>query len=841
MNVVNDQELYRALAVILIRDQMAAGDSEGGGKGFKITRKMLQEILKGNYVSFRKNYKKILKIIGATRHRTLVVIAGSDPVKQGLITADLLGIYSARREGKTKILYVHHDEFAEEVIRARVFRELLSKLSKDAEVEITRYEDSEKYLGTTFSALIMDLSDSLKPNDVGRLVGIVEGGGVVVFITPPLDKWPSARNLFREELAVPQKPIPRNVFVRWFIDNLLRSDGVSIYDSDEDKIIKIAEQPRKSPQREKIEIPQQTLFPKEIYSKALTMDQVRVISELEKLVEKPKKRTSIVVVSDRGRGKSSAIGIGIVGLINELLKIKNKVRVGVTARSALNVEQLMRMTIETLDMMKIPYRVVKKGGRVIEIKGDRFSIEYWEPSVIPKLDIDIAIVDEAAGLPVDMLWRIWESTNRSVFATTIHGYEGAGRGFTLRFLKRIRSDEKSTTIVVEMNEPIRYAANDPVEAWQFRTLLLDAEPEKLDEKDYEAIARGELIYLKLDPEELFTEKGESILKSLFGIYVLAHYRNEPDDLGMIADAPHHSVRAMATPSGKIVASAQLAEEGPVESHLGSILTTGKMPGNIIPDRVVKHYRLVDFAKTVGWRIVRIAVHPDAQGKGIGSLFLKRIEEEAISRGYSWIGSGFGATEELLRFWIKNGFTPVHMSPERNPVSGEYTCIVMKPLDRETSNMIEIMSSRFRKRVLESMHDTYKDLEPEVARLLMRVQKTPEASGSALCRIDKIDLERLVLYVKGIMTYEVCNDAIAELVRGYWSGSYPAELEKREELLTIVKTLQGHPWSQVEKMLRISEKEALDLMRALVRKILVSIGCNMEIDLKGVSLRELEKL
>jgi len=800
---------------------------------------MLREIIRGGYASFRKRYKSVLKIINTTRHRTLLVVAGSDPVKQGLVAVDLAGIYASKKDGRVRILYVYHDEFAEELIRARIFRELLPKLAKNAEVEVIRYEESEEYLGTTYSALVMDLTDSLKPNDVGRLVGIVEGGGIIILVTPPLDSWPQWRNLFREELAVPQKPVPRAVFVRWFVDNLLRGEGVSIYDVDRDRVLKVAEHPRKPLERERIEIPGDARFPREVYQKALTMDQVRVIRELERLVEKPRARTSIVIISDRGRGKSSAIGIGLVGLIGELLKVKNRVRVGVTARSPLNVEQLMKMAIETMDTMKIPYRVIRKGGRVIEVKGDRFSIEYWEPSVLPRLDVDVAVVDEAAGLPVNILWKIWEASDRSIFATTIHGYEGAGRGFTVRFLKRIKGDERSNTYIVEMSEPIRYSAGDPVEAWQFRTLLLDAEPEKLGGEDLEAISRGELVYLRLEPEELFTEKGEATLKSLFGIYVLAHYRNEPDDLGMIADAPHHSVRAMATPSGKIVASAQLAEEGPVDRELHTVLGAGKMPGNIIPDRVIKHYRIVDFAKTVGWRIVRIAVHPDVQGRGIGSAFLKKIEEEAVERGYSWVGSGFGATEELLNFWVKNGYTPIHMSPERNPVSGEYTCIVVKPLSEDVSRIVGTVGDRFKRRILESMYDTYRDLEPEVARFILK----PHSCGSGIhiagYEFDEIDLERLLLYIRGIMTYEVCNDAIQELVKGYWrEGCLDAGLDKKEELITIVKTLQGHPWPQVEKILRISEKAAMELMRNTVKKILTSLGADISREPRGVAVEDI---
>lgn len=812
----------------------SAGEDPSAADVFRIGRGLLKEIRGPGCVSFRKAFKRILKKISMTGHRTLVVVTGSDPLKQGAVVADLLGIFSSRVEKGARILYAYHDEFAEELARARVVKELLRKISESAVIELVRYEDSEEYMGTTYSSLVMDLSDSLKPNDVGRLVGTVKGGGVVILITPPLEKWPGLRNLFRERLAVPQKPVPRNVFTRWFIEKLVESPGVSVYDVDKGEAVKIADQPGKAPPRERIEIPEETLFKKEIYSKALTMDQVRVIRALERLVERPRKRTSVVVIADRGRGKSSSIGIGIVGLVDQLSRIKNRVRVGVTARSPGNVEQLMRMASETLDLLKIPYKAVKRRGRIIEIKGERFSIEYWEPSTLPKLGVDVAVVDEAAGLPVDLLWRIWESCPRSVFATTVHGYEGAGRGFTVRFLKRLRSDEKSETLVVEMSEPIRYSAEDPVEKWQFEVLLLNAEPEKIDEEDLKAVEEKNLVYLRLEPEELFTKSGERILKSLFGIYVQAHYRNEPDDLGIIADAPHHSVRAMTTPRGKIVAAAQLAEEGPVDEQLDSILGAGKMPGNIVPDRIIKHYRLADFAKTIGWRIVRIAVHPELQGRGIGSLFLRKLEEEAAERGYSWIGSGFGASEELVRFWARNGFYPIHVSPERNPVSGEYTCIVIKPLTPLARSLVKTARRRFRARILDSLHDTYRDLEPGVARILLKAgacedqeERGPEAG------LDLIDLERASLYIAGVMTYEVCNDFIWRLAREYWSSPCPEVLDDREEILSIARTLQGHPWSYVEDVMGAGGKELLNSMRTVVRKLLERKGYQVVKEPRGV--------
>uniref|UniRef100_A0A7C3SLM5 tRNA(Met) cytidine acetyltransferase n=1 Tax=Thermofilum pendens TaxID=2269 RepID=A0A7C3SLM5_THEPE len=102
-------------------------------------------------------------------------------------------------------------------------------------------------------------------------------------------------------------------------------------------------------------------------------------------------------------------------------------------------------------------------------------------------------------------------------------------------------------------------------------------------------------------------------------------------------------------------------------------------GNIIPDRLIKHYKVLEFGELRGFRIVRIATHPAVVRRGLGSLALKMVEEEARELGLDWVGAGFGVTEELLRFWVRNGFVPVHMSPEKNPVSGEYSVLVVKPL------------------------------------------------------------------------------------------------------------------------------------------------------------------
>ncbi len=87
---------------------------------------------------------------------------------------------------------------------------------------------------------------------------------------------------------------------------------------------------------------------------------------------------------------------------------------------------------------------------------------------------DVVIVDEAAALPVRRLEQFLDAP-AVTFATTVHGYEGAGRGFSVRFRDRLAESDLAVTDV-SMTTPIRYSDADPVEVWAFRSLLLDARP-----------------------------------------------------------------------------------------------------------------------------------------------------------------------------------------------------------------------------------------------------------------------------------------------------------------------------------------------------------------------------
>ncbi len=786
------------------------------------------------------------------RYRVMLVVSGGDPRRVGAITARALLYYEKRYRrlaGRRplKLLYMFHDEFDDARLRKEIVKRAVKEKASLLEQTTARYEESEKYLGTTFQALVLDLTNDLKPNDVGRLIEVVEGGGFIVLQAPSWDEWDNMMTLFKANLLVPGFDEPRHIFIAWFKRKLLEhSENIFIYDADRDELVSGKPVSKAEAQsRKRIRIPEKTLFPRQLYNLALTQDQVRVIREMEWLYEKPGRgqRKAIVVTADRGRGKSCAVGIGLVGLAAKLGEVKYRVRILVTAPSPANVQSLMQLALKAAEELGLNPRPVKRGGRIIEIQGRKFSIEYWEPLMVTKLQADIVAVDEASGIHVPLLHKIWKAHRRLVFSATIHGYEGAGRGFNVRFLSALREDPNTKLRRVEMEEPIRYNKGDPVEKWLYDVLLLDAEPAELGEEDYEDIREKRLRYLRLDPEWLFSPKGEETLRQLFGIYVLAHYRNEPDDLGMLADAPHHSIRAVATETtGKIVGAAQVALEGSLPEDLIDRLLRGeKIAGNIIPDRLLKHSRIRAYGRMKGWRIVRIATHPDAQDRGIGSWLLDRLYEESVERGHDWLGSGFGVNEKLLNFWAKNGFLALHLSPDRNPVSGEYTTLVLKPIAEEAKKAALVSSREFKWKLLHSLYDTYRDLETGIA-IQMLDQDPPGIDPDYRPRDTPIFRDRLWVYNYGPMTYEAANDLIVELARAYWmqKPEERPELTEKERHILVAKVLQGKTWEDVAKELGVHTYKVMVGLKELVRKLSKHYYGITEESKVGVELGELEE-
>ncbi len=754
-------------------------------------------------------------------HRRLIVLCGKNWVNAelaGKVTAEAVKIMG--EEKKVKIFYVTSStgKPAENLDCKLFLKELVS--TKKIDFEPVTFPETFKIMGKTIDILIINLVHNSNPDDLGRIIGTVRGGGLIIFLAPPYKKWENHRNKFHKKLVTYPYTLEqvKTLFEKRVINKLHEHKGVMIVDVDRGVIIKDFELGfSKKREKKRVKVPTDIVFARRIYTLCLTQDQVKVVESIDKLFRsKSRNKKILVVIADRGRGKSAAVGLSLAGLIDYLIKNKKRREIVVTAPELSNASILMKFLEVGLKRL---YKEVNKSAEaegITEISCCNLQATFLPPPKI-KTKTDILVVDEAAGIPLPILYELIGKGEFVVLASTTHGYEGAGRGFSIRLLKKLKESKNLTLKEIKLKEPVRYSGNDPVEKWLYDTLLLDAEPDEITKKDLECIEKGELIFEKADLEKWFLVK-EKELRKFIGIYVYAHYRNRPSDAALLADAPHHEAWYVKTKTNKIVNALQVAYEGEFNNGMIEEIKRGKDPqGHIIPTLMVKYHRSYIFPFKKGLRVIRIATHPAVMNKGIGSFALKKITEHAKEKGLSWIGSVFGASAELMKFWMKNKFEPVHVTLVKNPISGEYSVCLIKPLTDEMKEIIQVSSVDFKKRFMGWLAGILYDMNPDVAQhLLHSTLKIKNQTYSI--NLTEEEILRLRNYLSDVIFFEYVSDVARTLAVKYFLEPEKPRLTSLEEKTLIVKFLQCRGWIKASKTLGLNKKQTINISKESLNKL-----------------------
>ncbi|WP_436344392.1 tRNA(Met) cytidine acetyltransferase TmcA [Natronorubrum sp. FCH18a] len=718
--------------------------------------------------------------------------------------------------------------------------------------------NASELLGTTRDVVALDAHEGLRPNALGKVVGAVDGGGLLILLTPPLEDWPDRSGEFDESLAVPPFSLSdvTGRFRRGLVETLRAHRGIGIVDLEDRTIVDDGSTnpaPRRSQeQKSSLEAPTNARFPAETYEACLTGDQVDAVAAFESLLEgieatERDQPRAVVLEADRGRGKSSAAGLAAGTMAAAGLDIL------VTAPRSRNAAEIFDRAAELCETLPDADATVDSARRLETAVGGR--IRFLEPTdaVTRLATADVVIVDEAAALPVSMLESLLDA-DRVAFTTTIHGYEGAGRGFSVRFRDRLAESDHA---VVERTllEPIRYAAGDPVEVWAFRALLLDARPPV--ESLVEDATPGSVEYRSLEPDDLLAD--EHLLREAFGLLVLAHYRTEPNDLARLLDAPNLEARALVHDSGdgtgahdgsrngRVVSVALLAREGNLSPETQAMMYEGgRVRGNMLPDVLTSQLRDESAGEPAGLRVVRIATHHAVRSRGLGSQLLECIREEftsetrRVSEGerdrrsreaIDWLGTGFGATPGLLEFWRENGYRTVHVSTTRNDASGEYSALMLSPAADSGTDLHDRHAEWFARRFSALCTDALSDIDPDVARGLLR--SVDDAAAPPL-ELSDHDWRVVAGAAYGPGLFDVDPGPFRRLVVRYFVEDPPEiDLTEREERLLVLRALQGRDVSTVAE--RLEYHSTGQCMRALgdaVRPLVDRYGSDAALEERG---------
>ncbi len=590
-------------------------------------------------------------------------------------------------------------------------------------------------IGRSRDAVTIDGHLGLDPDLLGAAAGAVAGGGALVLLMPPR---PWVADAWAERLA----PWPHSVAdVRpRFLTRLARvldeAPGVTFLGSD-------------VPPRPACVLRDPATPP------AATTDQARAISELVAALSADEP-VPAVLIADRGRGKSSALGLAAA-------QLGGRLAVCGPGRGAI-AEVLARAEERGVD------------------------VAWVEPRDLPSLSSDhVLLVDEAAALPAELLRSAARRFRRVAFASTVHGYEGTGRGFEIRFLEaldRLRPGWRR----IALTEPIRWAPGDPVEAAVNDALLLAAEPS--------ASVSGPIRYEVLPAGALGDD--ESTLLQVVGLLVQAHYRTRPSDVRRLMDAPNLEV-ILAWAGTAVAGVAVLAREGGFEPVQAEAIITGRLRprGHLLPDTLACHLGEASAATLRSARIVRIAVHPRRQREGIGLALLDAVRTHAK---VDLLGSSFGATTDLLHFWQEAGYHCVRCGVRPSPVSGLRSAVVLRAASDDGGVLVDRLRDRFGRHLLDQLPGALRDLAPEVVLAL------GDHVGPSLP--PGLDEDELLACAFGPRVFDAAPSAALGLVRSALTSGALRELKPGAARLLVGKVLQRRSFRE----LSVPEEGLNELMR-----------------------------
>ena len=296
------------------------------------------------------------------------------------------------------------------------------------------------------------------------------------------------------------------------------------------------------------------------------------------------------------------------------------------------------------------------------------------------------LVDEAAMIPLPLLQEYSQYFQHIVFSTTIHSYEGTGRGFELKFKRKIHR----TFQHFELKNPLRWQENDPLEQFIDDLLLLNAED------DFQQFPFQPHL-----PYQIREAQKPPHIADFYGLMTLAHYRTSPLDLRRLLDGENQCFYFAEYQQNLLGAIWALEEGNMADDELIIQIQQGKRrpKGNLVPQALCFYENLPQACKLRSLRISRIAVQPNWQKQGIGQNLMKFMENSEVD----FLSVSFGYTDELAKFWQKCGFFLVHFGEHQEASSGCYSAIALKGLSKEGLALVECAYNQFQRNIPLSFH------------------------------------------------------------------------------------------------------------------------------------------
>jgi len=641
-------------------------------------------------------------------------------------------------------------------------------------------ERATDHLGREWPAVVYDLRAGVDADALGAVAGTVAAGGLFLLLGPPLAEWPTFPDPQRARITVDPWP-PEAVggrFLRRLADLIGADPATPVWTE--------GGEPPEAPG-----LPPPAAAPEPPDPDCRTADQAAAVAALEK-VATGQRRRPVVLVADRGRGKSAALGIAAA---RRLAAGAERVILTAPRRAA------VAAAFERAEVARPG--ATNEGGSLVWPDGSRLDFRPPDELAASGEYADLVLADEAAALPVPLLQRLLARYPRLAFATTLHGYEGTGRGFEVRFARALDEGTRGWRRLA-LAEPVRWAAGDPVEALVFRLLALDAEPPPAEALPADAASIATIA--PEDRDRLAAD--EAGLAEAFGLLVQAHYRTRPRDLRNLLDGPSIGV-VTARSGGHVVGVALWAREGGFDRDTAAAITAGRRRphGHLIPETLAAHLGLGHAPERVGARVLRLAVHPALRRSGLGRRLVEGVAEAARNADCDYLGASFAGEPELLAFWRACELEPVRVSLYPGAISGAHALLMLRPLNAAGTALTAEARAVLADDLPVALGGSLRELAPDLAASVLA--GLPVAAPAAGDRAT----------VAAVAAGERLPEARpAPLWR--WTAALlaapPPGLEREGVRVLVARVLQQRPWPEVAAAAGLSgRREAVAALRAVL--------------------------
>ena len=613
-------------------------------------------------------------------------------------------------------------------------------------------------------------------------------------------------------------------------------------------------------------------------------------------------RSTVSLTAARGRGKSAALGLAIAAAVG--FGYSN---IFVTSPSPENLHTLFDFVFKGFDALNyeehLDYELIQSTNpefnkavvRVNIFHDHRQTIQYIHPGDAAKLSqAELVVIDEAAAIPLPLVKALL-GPYLVFMASTINGYEGTGRSLSLKLLEQLRQQSSSVgksegeaasegsrrnLHEVELKESIRYRTGDKCESWLNSLLCLEASCPSLG-GGTPLPQDCSLYYINRDTLFSYHAASEAFLQRVMALFVSSHYKNSPNDLQLLSDAPAHHLFCLLGPLSsesaslpEVLSVVQVCLEGEISrnSIMAGLQRGQRAAGDLIPWTMAQQFQDDNFPQLSGARVVRIATHPDYQKMGYGSRALhllqqyyegkivcvrEEVEEETIDQveeeelgllqeslaprknlpplllelserppeSLQYLGTSYGLTPNLLRFWKKSGYVPTYIRQTKNDLTGEHTLIMLKLLESSTtSSWLSEFWADFRHRLVNLLGYQLSSLPPSLALSLLH-NKAVESEARLLpaslltAHVSPYDIKRLELYSNNMADHHLVTDllpALAKLVITKQLGD--VHLSAVQLAILVGLGLQHKTVDDLVQELELPSSQLLALFNRSVRKL-----------------------